>query len=233
MNSTDRLAVIGYAELPTGWFPDKTCVDMAIEVTKQVILDAGVNKNDIDALLILPPLSMELEEHELTCGILVEEFGLNGVKFLSQVQGGGCSTVMAKITARGLITSGVADMVLVVQAQAYSSITPEEGRRFFSTNSGNYEEWEYPYGMTYNNMVALVAQRYTYETGLTDEERASLTVSLRRWAQLNPNARFRKNLTIQDVLKSKMISTPLHMYECNILSDGAGAFIITSAEKAK
>jgi acetyl-CoA C-acetyltransferase len=106
-------------------------------------------------------------------------------------------------------------------------------RRFFSTNSGHYEEWEYPYGMTYNCMVALVAQRYMYETGLTPEQHASAAVTLRRWAQLNPHARFRKDMTIEDVLNSRMVSTPLHMYECNVLCDGAHAFIVTSAEKAK
>jgi len=233
MNSEDKLAVIGIAELPTGWFPEQTCINMAIEVAKQAILDAGIEKNDIDAVLILPPLSMELDEHELTCGRIVEELGLNGVKFLFQTQGGGDSTVMAKVSARGLIISGVAEIVLAVQSQHYSGVTGEEMRRFFSTNAGNYEEWEYPYGMTYNNMVALTAQRFMYETGLTDEQRASLTVSLRKWAQLNPHARFRKDLTIEAVLNSKMISSPLHTYECNILSDGAGAFILTSGEKAR
>ena len=233
MKSEDALAVIGYSEFPTGWFPQETCMSMAIEVAKGAILDAGIDKNDIEALLILPPLSMELDEHELTCGRLVEELGLNGVKFLFQTQGGGDSTVMAKITARGLINSGMAEVVLIIQTQAYSSVTGEEMRRFFSTNAGNYEEWEYPYGMTYNNMVALVTQRYMYETGLNDEQRASLVVSLRKWAQLNPHARFRKDLTVQDVLNSRVISTPLHVYECNVLSDGAGAFIVTGAKKAK
>jgi acetyl-CoA acetyltransferase len=232
MKGDDKMAVIGMAELPTGWFPDKSCIDAYIEVTRAAILDAGIHKKEIDAFIVLPPLSMELDEHEVMCGRIVEELGLNGVKFLFQTNAGGSSTVAAKIAAKGLLTSGAAQVVLVSQAQAYSRVTGEEMRRFFSTNSGHYEEWEYPYGMTYNNMVALVAQRYMYETGLTEEQRASLAVSLRQWAELNPHARFRKPMSVEDVLNSKMVSTPLHAYECNVLSDGAGAFILTRADRA-
>lgn len=219
------------AELPTGWFPERSCINSYLHVARDAILDAGIDKGQIDGLVILPPLSMELDKHEVTCGRIVEELGLDSVRTHAQTNAGGSSTVAAKVLARALLTCGGANVVLVVQAQAYSSVTAEEMHRFFSTNSGHYEEWEYPYGMTYNNMVALIAQRYMYEKGLTDEQRASLTTSLRQWAQLNPNARFRKPLSIEDVLASKMVSTPLHAYECNVLSDGAGAFLVTTADR--
>lgn len=230
MNEKDRIAVIGMAEHPTGWFPEKSCLDLYIDVTKAAIIDSGLKKDDIDAVIILPPLSMEREKHELGCGRIVEELGLNGVKYLFQTNAGGSSTAAAKIAARSLLLSGAAKYVIVIQAQAYSSVNEDEMQRFFSTNSGNYEEWEYPYGMSYNNMVALMAQRYGYETGLTERQRASLAVSLRKWAVLNPNARFRKPMDIDGVLKSKMVTTPLHAYELNVLCDGGGAFILARAD---
>jgi len=232
MHGARRLAVIGMAELPTGWFPERSCIQSYLQVARDAILDAGIDKGEIDGLVVMPPLSMELDKHEVTCGRIVEELGLNSVRLHVQTNAGGSTTVAAKIVAKSMLTSGGAHVVLVVQAQAYSGVTGEEMRRFFSTNSGHYEEWEYPYGMTYNNMVALVAQRYVHEKGLTDRQRASLTTSLRQWAQLNPNARFRKPLSIEDVLASKMVSTPLRSYECNILSDGAGAFLVTTADRA-
>lgn len=233
MSAENMIAVVGMAEHPTGWFPDKSCFDLYLHVTKGAILDAGIDKNDIDAMITMPPLSMERDKHEVGCGRIVEELGLNGVKYMFQVNAGGSTTAAAKIAAKSLLNSGAAKFVIIVQAQSYSSVTKEEMVRFFSTNSGNYEEWEYPYGMTYNNMVALIAQRYAFETGLTERQRASLVVSLRKWAVLNPNARFRKPLNVDDVLNSKMVSTPLHAYELNILSDGAGAFIVTKASRAK
>lgn len=233
MNADNMIAVVGMAEHPTGWFPDKTCMDLYLFVTKEAILDAGIDKNEIDAVIVLPPLSLERDKHEVSCGRIIEELGLNNVKHMFQVNAGGSSTAVAKIAARSLLISGAAKYVIIVQAQSYSSVTKEEMIRFFSTNSGNYEEWESPYGMTYNNMVALIAQRYEFETGLTERQRGSLVVSLRKWAELNPSARFRKPLDVDAVLNSKLVSTPLHAYELNILSDGAGAFIVAKADGAK
>jgi len=232
MPDRQKLAVIGMAELPTGWFPEQSCIQSYLQVARDAILDSGVDKSQIDGLVVMPPLSMELDKHEVTCGRIVEELGLNSVRLHVQTNAGGSTTVAAKIVAKSMLTQGGAHVVLVVQAQAYSRVTGEEMRRFFSTNSGHYEEWEYPYGMTYNNMVALVAQRYVHEKGLSDVERASLTTSLRDWAQLNPNARFRKPMSIDDVLNSRLVSTPLRAFECNILSDGAGAFLVTTADRA-
>jgi acetyl-CoA acetyltransferase len=72
-----------------------------------------------------------------------------------------------------------------------------------------------------------------YETRTTAEQLAAVCVSNRKWAELNPHAMFRKPLTIEEVLESKMLSTPLHAKESNMLADGGAAFVITSAERAK
>lgn len=229
----EKLAIVGIGELPTGWFPEKEFMQMYVEVIKETILDAGIDKNDIDAVVFLAPLSQPLYAAHLTFSRTVEELGLTKCKANFQVFGGGSSTGMTLKAARGLIDSGAAEIVLVPQAQHYSEVTAEERVRFFSQDSGQYEEWEIPYGITYNSVIALIAQRYMYETGTPPEGLAAVAVSLRKWAQLNPNARFRKPMTIEDIFKSKMVSTPLHSLECNVLSDGATAFIVTSAKKAK
>jgi acetyl-CoA C-acetyltransferase len=136
-------------------------------------------------------------------------------------------------TARGLINSGAAKNVLVAHTQKWSALTTEDMIRFFQENAGQYEEWEFCYGMTYNAMVAMVAQRYMYETGTTAEQIAAVCVSLRKWAELNPNARFRKPMTIEDVMNSRMVTPPLRQLMCNVLCDGASAFIVSGAERAK
>lgn len=229
----NNLAIIGIGEHPTGWFPEKSFMEMYVEVIKQTILDAGIDKNDIEAVVFLAPLSQPLYSAHLTFSRTIEELGLRKCKANFQVFGGGSSAGMALKAARGLIDSGAAEVVLVPQAQHYSEVTAEERLRFFSQDSGQYEEWEIPYGITYNSVIALIAQRYMYETGTPPEGLAAVATSLRKWAQLNPNARFRKPMTIEDILNSKMVSTPLHSLECNVLSDGATAFIVTSAKKAK
>ena len=94
-------------------------------------------------------------------------------------------------------------------------------------------EWEVPFGQHYSTVAALATQRYKYETGTTDEQLSAVCVSNRKWAQLNPNAFFRKPLTIEEVMASKMLSTPLRAKHSNMLFDGGAAFIVTSADRAR
>jgi acetyl-CoA C-acetyltransferase len=72
-----------------------------------------------------------------------------------------------------------------------------------------------------------------HDNNVSPEEMASIPVAYRKWAELDPNAMFRKPLTVNEVLSSRMISTPLHSKECNMLADGGGALIVTSPEIAK
>ena len=84
-------------------------------------------------------------------------------------------------------------------------------------------EWEYPFGTTYNGMVAMQTTRFMHDNNVSPEEMASIPVAFRKWAELDPNAMYRKPLTVEKVLSTKMISTPLHSMECNMLADGGGA----------
>lgn len=229
----EKLAVIGIGEIETGWFPNRSPLDVILDVSRQAIMDAGIDKNEIGAFLLVPPLATEWLEYHLTFGRLVEELGLKGCNFTIQINSGGSSTAASLQAARGLIDSGAAKAVLVAHTQQWSHLSRKEAVRFFQENAGQYEEWEFHYGMTYNTMVAMAAERYMYETGTKPEHIASVCVSMRKWGELNPNARFRKPITVEDVLNSKMVTTPLHALECNVLSDGGSAYIVTGADRAR
>ena len=234
MKDKNKLAVIGVGELPRGWFPETNCVGQAVEVIRETILDAGIDKDEIGVVIVSPPMLAETDEYHLTFGRLREELGLTGLRCNFQLQGGGASAAVALKAARGMINTNVTEMVLIVISQHYSGVPDEDWPRLYAFYSGQYEEWEKPYGMTYDSLAALVAQRYMYETRLAPEQLASVAVTLRKWAQLNPNARLREPLTIEDVLNSAMVSTPLHALErCNVFSDSALALIVTTAEVAK
>jgi acetyl-CoA acetyltransferase len=111
-------------------------------------------------------------------------------------------------------------------------VTAQGGIDLFST-AGISAEWEVPFGQHYSSIAGLVTTRYKYETDCTDEHMAAVCVSNRKWAEMNPNAFFRKPLTIEEVMSSKMLSTPLRAKHSNMLFDGGSAFILTSAERAK
>jgi len=234
MKGKEGLAIIGIGEVPVGWRPEATFIGQAIQVMKEAVLDAGIDKNDIGAILFAPPLAGERDEYHLSFSRIVEEMALQGVKCNFQVAGWWASPMMAIQAAKGIIHGGVADTVLVLQSQHFSGATVEDMWWFFQRNNlGYYREWERQYGINYVSMVALITQRYMHETGITPEQLASVVVSLRKWAQLNPHARFRESLTIKDVLSSKIASSPIHTMESGSFSDGATAFILTSAKKAK
>jgi acetyl-CoA acetyltransferase len=95
-------------------------------------------------------------------------------------------------------------------------------------------EWEMPYGLrTPMGAYALAASRHMYEFGTTSEQLAQIAVDTRRWASMNPNARFQDPITVDDVLASPMQASPLHLLDCCLVTDGAGAFVLVSEEKAK
>lgn len=94
-------------------------------------------------------------------------------------------------------------------------------------------EWELPYGMrTPMGAYALAASRHMHEFGTTSEQLAQIAVDTRRWASMNPNAKFQDLITIDDVVDSPMQASPLHLLDCCLVTDGAGAFVMVSAERA-
>jgi acetyl-CoA C-acetyltransferase len=228
-----KVAFIGIGEVPTGRYPETAAIYHAIESAKLAIRDAGINKDEIDyvmptAALFSPQFNTEL----VTCRI-VEELGLKNVKKNCQIFAGGSSSTCATEIAASLINSGAAKTILFVHADRLGTgVSLQGGIDLFST-AGISSEWEVPYGQHYSSIAALSTMRYKHETGCTDEQLAAVCVSNRKWAELNPNAFFRKPLTLEEVMASKMLSTPLRAKMSNMLFDGGCAFIITSAERAR
>jgi len=79
----------------------------------------------------------------------------------------------------------------------------------------------------------MVAQRHMHEFGTTPEQLAEIAVTIRRHAGLNPVAKFRDAITVEDVLASRIVSSPLHLLDCCIITDGGGAVVVTSAERTR
>jgi acetyl-CoA C-acetyltransferase len=229
-----QAAIVGIGEVPTGRFPDRPAIYSAIESARLAIEDAGIDKDEIDTVLPTAALYSPQFNTELVCSRLVEELGLAGkVRNNIQVFAGGASSSSILKIAASLIIAGVSECILAVHADKVGTgVTAQGGIDLFST-AGVSAEWEAPYGLHYSAVAGLITRRYMYETGTSDEQVAAVCVSNRKWAELNPNAMFRKPLTIQEVLASKMLSTPLHAKESNMLADGGSAFVVTSAERAR
>ncbi|MFH1350607.1 MAG: thiolase family protein [Pseudomonadota bacterium] len=232
-NLKGKVAIVGIGEVPTGRFPDTPAIYHAVESARLAIKDAGIDKDEID--FVMPTAAMFSFSYigELTTARVAEELGLKNCKKNCLIFSGGSSGSTGLQMAGSMIASGTAKCVLFVHSEKLATaLTGQEGIDLFSV-SGISPEWEVPFGQHYSTVAALSTTRYKYETGCTDEYFAAVCVSNRKWAELNPNAFFRKPLTIEEVMASKMLSTPLRAKMSNMLFDGGSAFIVTSAERAK
>ena len=228
-----KVAIVGIGEVPTGRYPDTAAIYHAIESAKQAIRDSGLDKDEIDYVMPTASLFSPPFNTELVTSRIVEELGLKNCRKNCQIFSGGSSSSSGLQLAASLITSGAAKNVLFVHAERLGTgVSAQGGIDLFST-AGISLEWEVFFGQHYSAVAALTTTRYKYETGTTDEQLASVCVSNRKWAELNPNAFFRKPLTIDEVMESKMLSTPLRAKMSNMLFDGGSAFVVTSAERAK
>jgi acetyl-CoA acetyltransferase len=229
-----RFAAVGIGEVPTGIYPERTVLDAATEAARQAVRDAGLRKEDIDYVMPTGVIFSGEFNADLIFSRMVEELGLNGIAHANlQVMAGGASASTLFKTAGALVTTGLARNVLVVHADKIASgISIERAIDIFAT-LGIPAEWERPFGQHFSAIAALIMRRYMHETGTSAEQLASVCVALREWARLNPNAMFRKELTVERVLGSKMLSEPLHAFESNVLADGAAAFVVTTAENAR
>ena len=232
--SRGQFAFIGTGEVPCGKYPDRSPLEIHTRVAQLAVQDAGISKDDIDAVLSAATLMENSYTTEMFFGRLPEALGMRKKTkvFGVGVAGGGSSYVLRK-TAEGLLAAGECETVLVLHAQRFSIFSPEEQSAYFAA-AGCDPEWEIPNGVTYNTLAAMITQRYMYETGTTLEQVASVAVSCRKWAMLQDNAMFnKKDMTVEDVMKSRPISTPLTALMCNVLADGGSGFIMTTAERAK
>jgi acetyl-CoA C-acetyltransferase len=227
-------AFVGIGELPSGRYPDRPFMGALVDVAVAAVRDAGVAMADVDTVLLIPCLHSFADQADLVFSRVVEELGLNGrAKANYMVHSGGSTSDNAIRTAAGLIASGHARTVLVLQAEKWGSAPVHEMIDMLTAN-GIPREWEKPSGLSFNAVGALIQQRYMAASGSTAAEMASVCVALRAWARLNPNAMYRdRTLTVDQVLGSKMISDPLHAMECPMMADGAVGFVLTSADRAR
>jgi len=229
-----KVAAIGSGKHPCGFFPDKTPIELAMHAIKDALDDAGISKDEIDVTIPEPVFVDSMASSDMVWSRMIEELGIGKTAKLNvQCASGGSTAASIIKIAAGLIITKQAETVLILHTDRLGTgATPEFIRNAFAAY-GMYEEWEFPYGLNYNLIGSLFFNRFAHETGTTIEQLASVIVSLRKWAALNPNALLRRELTIDEVLSAKMVAYPATSRMCNMVVDGASAIIMTSAEKAK
>lgn len=232
--SAEEAVFIGVAELPSGRYPTRPFMGDLVNVAVAAVKDAGLTIPDIDTILLIPCLHSPADQADLVFSRVVEELGLHGrAKSNYMVHSGGSTSDNTIRDAAGLIGTGRARNVLVLQAEKWGSADVKEMVDMLTAN-GIPREWEKQTGLSFNAVGALIQRRYMHASGSTAEDMASVCVALRQWARLNPNAMYKdRDLTVEQVLASKMVTDPLHALECPMLADGAVGLVMTSAGNAR
>ncbi len=229
-------AIVGAADAvsPDGQL-DGSLRDLEVSVIREALDSAGLVLSDVDGIatctggLMMP--SVELAEY----------LGIQPT-WTDSTQTGGSSFEVHLEHAAAAIAGGACEVVVIVYAQTPKSTFKRGGARFLGgtpSTGGDLDaaprvEWEIPYGIQLPiGAYALAASRHMAEYGTTSEQLAQIAVSTREWASLNPRASLRDPITIDDVLASPMTASPLHKLDCCLVTDGAGAVVLTSAERAR
>lgn len=228
MTLADRCAIVGIGNTAYTRGTDRSTLDLHLDASLLAIDDAGIDRQEIDA--VLP---------SATAGRCAEEFvmnlGLRHMNHSSTAHMGGASLIASIQNACMAITSGVASCVLIPAGRrGYSGERVSTGHSVKEFMMAAVDEFERPYGnLIAAQWFAQCAQRHMYEYGTTSEQLGHVAVTCRAHANLNPQAlMYGRPMTLEDHQASRMITTPFRLFDCSLESDGAGAVIVTSVERA-
>ncbi|MCC6437757.1 MAG: thiolase [Acidimicrobiales bacterium] len=227
MSLSGACAIAGVYEHPTRWAPDKTEFQIMAESAKGALDDAGLAIGDVDALFGASMTMGAMGIVELAEYLNLKPNYIDGTNI------GGSSFVAHCTHAAAAIHAGLCDVALVLYGSTAASTAMAIGTGMGHGTRNAWESFQSPYGMTTVGSYAMVAQLHMEKYGTKPEQLAEIAVTMRRHAGLNPAAKMRAPITVDDVLSSRLISAPLHLLDCCIISDGGGAIVVTSMERAR
>ncbi|MEV0593797.1 thiolase C-terminal domain-containing protein [Nonomuraea cavernae] len=217
------IVIAGAAETDeVGRLPRHSATALHLEAARNALADAGMTKDDVDGIATVGNPGPIQIAHALG----ITPAWLDGTAV------GGSSFMFHVRHAAAAIRAGLCHTVLITHGESGRSRVGAS--RFGMAADSLAGQFEVPYGvMGPATMFTLTALRYMKETGLTHEQLAEVAVAQRRWAHLNPRAMYRDLITVDDVLASRLVAYPFHLLECCLVTDGGGALIVTSADRAR
>jgi len=217
-----RIAIVGAAETTEmGRIPDVSVLQLHADAALNTLADAGLTPADIDGVATAGESPTAVAWY-----LGITPTWVDGTSV------GGCSFMLHVRHAAAAIETGLCHTVLVTHGESGRSRVGA-GRRAMAPSSLQ-GQFEIPYGpMGPPTLFTLPVLRYMKDFGLTEEKLANVAVVQREWAGRNPRASFRDPISVDDVLGSRMIAYPFRLLMCCLVTDGGGALILTSAERAR
>jgi acetyl-CoA acetyltransferase len=216
-----KTAIVGVATAGVGEAHGRTSIEILGEAVHLALADAGLKITDVDGLFC------NTSVHAQPALSIGEYLGLHP-KYSESSSIGGSSFIGYALTAAMALQAGLCDVALICYG---STQRTESGRLKAKSGTQDYEAAYNPrHPIT---SFALATARHMHQYGTTREQLASVAVAARQWAALNPEAFMRGPLSIADVLGSRMVSDPVTVRDCCLVTDGAGAVIMVRADRAR
>lgn len=227
-----EVAVIGVGMTKFGEIWDKSFRDLVAEAGMKAIMDAGIEGKDIDAMYIGGMSSGGFVEQEHVAPLAIEVAGLEEFHIpATRVEGACASGGIAVRHGYMAVASGMHDIVIVGGAEKMTDVVGTEATNVLASAADR--EWEAFFGMTFPGLYALMARYHMHKYGTTPEQLASVAVKNHYNGSMNPNAQYKRRITVDDVLSSPMVADPLHLLDCSPITDGAAAIVLAPVDIAK
>jgi acetyl-CoA acetyltransferase len=226
----DKAAIVGIGTTEFSRNSGRSELTLAVEAAKAALADAGLTPADVDGITTY---TMD-NNGEVD---VFRNLGGHDLKFFSRTHYGGGGACAPLLQAAMAVATGVANVVICYRAMnerseyrfgapmQFAVPTTENAAFYYQTLSGL---------QTAAAFIALGMRRYMYESGATNEDFGQIAISARRHAASNPNAYFyKKPITLDDYMNSRMVADPFRLFDCCQESDGAVALVVTSTERAR
>ena len=222
-----KIAIVGVATAGCGEARGMSDLELLAQAAKAAVEDAGLAIKDMDGLCTANLNSAVWPLNVVEC------LGIRP-KFVEGTNIGGSAFVAHQLPAMLALDAGLCDAVLVCYGSTQRTAPFGRKERTAARNVLDPNPFEGPY-QPFNppSSYAMIAARHMYQYGTTRRQLAEIAVAFRKWAQLNPEAFSRDPLDIDTVLKARMISDPFTAYDCCLVTDGAAAYVMTRADRAK
>ena len=234
MSIKGKAYVMGAFEHPLRDAPDTSTAQLHAECAQGALADAGLSHLDIDGYFCAG------DAPGFGGMSMVDYMGLRNVRHLDSTETGGSSYIVHVGHAAQAIAAGKCSVALITLAgrPRHGGNRPGASGRGPAAGAGLSDGapeagFENIYGGSTHNTYGMCAMRHMYEYGTTSEQLAWIKVAASHHAQWNPHAFLKDVVTVEQVVNSRMISDPLHLLDCCVVTDGGGALIVTSPQVAR
>jgi acetyl-CoA acetyltransferase len=223
-----RVAVVAGGHSKFGKRFDATMRELSAEAFKPIV-DEGITQDKIDAS-VLSYAASQFTGQGAGSALIADYIGLQNVPHM-RVESA-CSTGTASLRAAwGMVSAGLYDVMLVLGVEQMNRVSSAMATEYMS-QAGDMR-WEYPYGISFPAFYALMASRYMSDYGMTHDTLAKIAVKSHHYGAQNPKAHLPKEVSFEEANNAVPICSPLNLYDCSLITDGAAAVVIAAEDRVK